>query len=400
MELALRASAAPSPASTSRSHPHKSYSLIKPTPPSTQFKPISVSLPTTSAALSLLALFTSPNDAKALAISKDQIMSSITQVESVIEQAQEAGSGVLGFSQRVFQVVIEALKPGVEAAVPVLKKAGDKALEIASPAVSEASKMAEEAMTSSGIDPDPVVETMASVAQQTTKVIDVAKSIAVSAVEIISSSEPVVIVDAVGAVFLTSLLLPPIWSVISYGLRGYKGTFLVSIQLPIICWKRILMKKMESFTAKDRAGNNRVPFRARIVGVMIRLEELPSKLRGIVRNSKKVEAEIIALKISYLKRISTRSYIVIMDSYCDTAKTVAKALTSLGLKNSWVLVGGFSGGKGWTQSRLGTDSYNVTFAEVLTPSRIIPAAVKSFSATSSTATAVQGSQKLLPGNNQ
>ncbi|KAK9111937.1 hypothetical protein Scep_019456 [Stephania cephalantha] len=400
MELALRASAAPSPASTSRSHPHKSYSLIKPTPPRTQFKPISVSLPTTSAALSLLALFTSPNDAKALAISKDQIMSSITQVESVIEQAQEAGSGVFGFSQRVFQVVIEALKPGVDAAVPVLKKAGDKALEIASPAVSEASKMAEEAMMSSGIDPDPVVETMASAAQQTTKVIDVAKSVAVSAVEIVSSSEPVVIVGAVGAVFLTSLLLPPIWSVISYGLRGYKGQLTPAQTLDLMSTQNYLLVDVRSEKEKDKAGVPCLPSSAKNKLISIPLEELPSKLRGIVRNSKKVEAEIVALKISYLKRISTRSYVVIMDSYCDTAKSVAKALTSLGLKNSWVLVGGFSGGKGWTQSRLGTDSYNVTFAEVLSPSRIIPAAVKSFGATSSTATAVQGSQKLLPGNNQ
>jgi len=45
------------------------------------------------------------------------------------------------------------------------------------------------------------------------------------------------------------------------------------------------------------------------------LEELPSKLKGLVRNAKKVEAEIAALKITYLKKINKGSNIVIMDSW-------------------------------------------------------------------------------------
>lgn len=45
------------------------------------------------------------------------------------------------------------------------------------------------------------------------------------------------------------------------------------------------------------------------------LEELPNKLRGQVRNAKKVEAEVAALKISYLKKINKGSSIVILDSW-------------------------------------------------------------------------------------
>lgn len=78
--------------------------------------------------------------------------------------------------------------------------------------------------------------------------------------------------------------------------------------------------------------------------------------------------------------------------YSDSAKTVARTLTRLGFKNSWIVGDGFSGGRGWLQSRLGTDSYKFSFAEVLSPSRIIPAGVKSFGTSSR-----QSSQKLLPG---
>lgn len=47
---------------------------------------------------------------------------------------------------------------------------------------------------------------------------------------------------------------------------------------------------------------------------IFRLEELPSKLKGLVRSTKQVEADIVALKISYLKRVNKGSNIVIMDS--------------------------------------------------------------------------------------
>lgn len=84
-----------------------------------------------------------------------------------------------------------------------------------------------------------------------------------------------------------------------------------------------------------------------------------------------------------------------MCRYSDVAKIVAKSLTNLGFKNCWVVTDGFSGGRGWLQSRLGTDSYNVSLAQVLSPSRIIPAAASRFGSSSSTA--LQSSRKLLPG---
>lgn len=82
--------------------------------------------------------------------------------------------------------------------------------------------------------------------------------------------------------------------------------------------------------------------------------------------------------------------------YSDSAKTVAKSLTGLGFKNSWILTDGFSGGKGWLQSRLGTESYNLSFGEIFSPSRIISGGTGRFGTTSST---VQIGRKMLPGSN-
>lgn len=76
--------------------------------------------------------------------------------------------------------------------------------------------------------------------------------------------------------------------------------------------------------------------------------------------------------------------------YSDSAKTVARTLTKLGFKNTWVVADGFSGSKGWLQSRLGTDSYNVSFAQVISPSRVISATTRRFGTSTS--------PKLLPGS--
>lgn len=67
------------------------------------------------------------------------------------------GSGILEVSRGVIQAIIEALKPGFDVAVPVLQKAGSKALEVASPAVSSVTKQAQETLHSAGVDPAPVV---------------------------------------------------------------------------------------------------------------------------------------------------------------------------------------------------------------------------------------------------
>ncbi|XP_078160816.1 calcium sensing receptor isoform X2 [Carex rostrata] len=345
--------------------------------------------------LSLLALFSSPGalcEAQAVAISKEDLVSSITKVEETIDQVGGAGSKAVDFASNVFKVLSEVLKPGVDAAVPVLQSAGQEALKIASPVVSDASKQAKEALQSAGVDPSPVFSTVADAAQQTTKVIEGAKPIASATVETITSSDPSVVVVSAGALFLAYLLLPPLWSLFSFTFRGYKGNLTPAQALEGISSQNYLLIDIRSEKDKDKAGVPQLPAASKKNMIAIPLEELPSKLKGLVRSTKQVEADIVALKISYLKRVNKGSNIVIMDSYSDIAKIVAKTLNSLGFSNCWVMTDGFSGRKGWLQSRLGIDSYNLSLVEILSPSRVIPAR---FGTTSSASDSSQ--RKLLPG---
>ncbi|KAK1274287.1 hypothetical protein QJS04_geneDACA013309 [Acorus gramineus] len=361
-----------------------------------QFKPPLLS-PTTSLSLLTLLSTSTPSEAKAFTVAKDQILTSLTKVEDAIDQVEHVGSDVFGFAQSVGKILIDTLKPGVDAALPVLKTAGEEALKVASPAFTEASKQAKEALESAGVDPTSVgtaAKTIADAAQQTTKVIEGAKPIASATVETLSTSDPSVIVVSVGAIFLAYLIVPPIWSAVSFNLRGYKGSLSPAQTLDLISTQNHFLIDIRPEKDKSKAGIPRLPSSAKNKLISIPLEDLPSKLKGLVRNAKQVEAEIVALKISYLKRVNKGSNIVIMDLYSDSAKIVARTLTTLGFKNCWIMSGGFSGNKGWLQSRLGTESYNVTLAEVISPSRVIPATIGRFGSTSSAA--LQSTRKFLP----
>ncbi|KAL4276123.1 hypothetical protein AHAS_Ahas20G0175700 [Arachis hypogaea] len=82
------------------------------------------------------------------------------------------------------------------------------------------------ALQSTGVDPQPIITVAKAVvdtAQQTTKVIEGAKPIASTTVKTISSSDPTVISGTGGALFIAYLLLPPIWSGITFNFRGYKA---------------------------------------------------------------------------------------------------------------------------------------------------------------------------------
>uniref|UniRef100_A0A7N0SVZ9 Rhodanese domain-containing protein n=1 Tax=Kalanchoe fedtschenkoi TaxID=63787 RepID=A0A7N0SVZ9_KALFE len=367
MEMVLRASATPRPSLSSSSRPKPTTTIIPNNKPPQLLKSSSPA----TLSLSLFALFTPPHEAHALTLSKDQIVSSVTQMEKTFNQAQEMSSTVFETAQQVFGIVTEAVKP----ALPVLKQVAEQAFNAASPVLSEASKKAQDAIQSSGFDTEPVVtaaKTVVDAAQQTTKVIEDAQPIASSTVETISSADPTVIVGAGGALFLAYVLLPPILSAISFNLRGYRGDLTPAQTLDLMCTQNHIMVDIRSEKDKNNTGIPRLPTSAKSKMISVPLEDLPAKLRGLVRNSKRVEAEIAALKISYLKKLAKSSNIVILDSYSDSAKLVAKYLTSLGFKNCWIVADGFSGGKGWLQSRLGTDGYNFSFAEVLSPSRIIP----------------------------
>lgn len=78
-------------------------------------------------------------------------------MEKTIDQVQEVGSSFFDTAQHVFEFVANTLKPGVDAALPILQQAGEQAVKITSPVISEASKQAQDVIQSAGFDTAPIV---------------------------------------------------------------------------------------------------------------------------------------------------------------------------------------------------------------------------------------------------
>ncbi|KAE8686234.1 putative NB-ARC domain-containing disease resistance protein [Hibiscus syriacus] len=280
-------------------------------------------------------------------------------VEKTIDQVQEAGSSALDVAQQVFDVVGKALKPAIDAGVPIAKKAGEEALKVASPVISEASRKPKKQFKElvlilslfslllrfiltvlsilkaamhvlSIVDGTKWVEILlATAAKQTTEVIDVAKPLASSTFETITSAEPLTIVGSASALFVAYLLLPPIWSFISYSLRGYKGDLTPAQALDLISTQNYVMVDIRSEKDKDRDGVPRLPSSAK------------KRMIAIPKNS-------------------------------------GENINESRFQQLFVVADGFSGSKGWLQSRLGTDTYNFSAVELLSPSTVFPTAAKRF----------------------
>eukprot|EP00249_Psilotum_nudum_P020082 c27555_g1_i3 orf=815-1642(+) len=239
---------------------------------------------------------------------------------------------------------------------------------------------ADKILKDAGVDTTPVVEAAKSAAViigeavgKTTKVLEDAKPIVSDSFESIVAADPLVLIGSAGVLILLYSIAPSVLSSVVYAARGYKGDLSAPQALDLLTRENYLLVDVRREREKSKSGVPSLPCNTRNKLLSLSVEELPGKLKSQLRDAKKVEAELAAVKISYLKKVNKGSRLVILDAYGDIAKTIARSLTRLGFKNTWVISSGFDGGKGWVQSCLGTDSYKTSITEIVSPSRIIPA---------------------------
>ena len=61
------------------------------------------------------------------------------------------------FTISALKVITDALSPAAKVVIPAVTKAGEEAIKIASPVISDASNQAKEALQGAGIDPNSVI---------------------------------------------------------------------------------------------------------------------------------------------------------------------------------------------------------------------------------------------------
>eukprot|EP00245_Coleochaete_scutata_P013593 TRINITY_DN5585_c0_g1_i1.p1 TRINITY_DN5585_c0_g1~~TRINITY_DN5585_c0_g1_i1.p1 ORF type:complete len:419 (-),score=124.68 TRINITY_DN5585_c0_g1_i1:403-1659(-) len=334
----------------------------------------------------------------------EDLQSAFGTVQDVSKVVLENGGAAFDVTKDFVEQVVDAVKPAVEAAAPVVSQATSTALKAAAPVASDLASQAQKALQDAGVDTKPVLEAAKSVSEvagSTAKsAFEVGSPYAQSTFETLLAQEPVILAAGAGALVLLYLLAPAIGSTVGYNFRGYAGDVTAAQALDLLASQDYTLIDVRTDKEKAKAGIPSLPRNAKKKFVSIGVEELSGKVKGQLRDPRRVEADVAAIKIAALKRINRGSNVILIDAYGDVAKLVAKSLTNLGFKSTYVLSDGFEGRSGWVQSRLQTDSFNLSFAEVFTPSRIIsPGTTKKISrSTQILDVGPRFGTRLLPGD--
>eukprot|EP00475_Leptophrys_vorax_P028772 TRINITY_DN41865_c0_g1_i1.p1 TRINITY_DN41865_c0_g1~~TRINITY_DN41865_c0_g1_i1.p1 ORF type:complete len:404 (+),score=68.10 TRINITY_DN41865_c0_g1_i1:76-1287(+) len=311
----------------------------------------------------------------ARAVEAETIVNALDQVEAFSKQAVDAATQAFDIVSSVTGQVVDAATPFVQKAAPVVIDVTKKAVDAATPYANDLAGQTSKALSDSGVEVAPILsaaKTAVGIAGDVTeKTITVASPYAQTTFETLIAQDPAVLAAGAGGLLLLYLLAPSFGGSIAYAARGYAGEFTAAQALDLLSTEDYTLIDVRTDSQKSRSGTPSLPRNAKSKLVTVAVEEVEGKLRGQIRNSRKVEADITAIKIAALKRLGKGSRIILIDSNGDIAKLVAQSLVSLGFKNTWIVKDGVDGGKGWVQSKLATESAGLSFAEVLSPSRII-----------------------------
>lgn len=335
-----------------------------------------------SVVLLLTGFACTPNPA--IALTAEDVTNAFSQAQELAKQAQGAASTSYSYAKTFLDQFVEVAKPAVETASPYVQEYGQKAIDVAVPVASELAGQAQKLAGQAGIDTNPFVDAAKTAVQaassatgfaasQANRVLGAGKPYAASALDRILAQEPNALALEAGGLILLYLLAPFIFSSIGYTFRGYAGDYTAAQALDVLSTQDFVLIDVRTEKEKSKSGLPSLPRSAKNKLISLPVEELPSRLRGQLRSAKRVEAELTAIKITALKKITKSSKVIVLDAYGGVAKTIAKFLKAYGFRNAYIVRDGFDGGKGWLQSQLGVENATASRTEILSPSRIISA---------------------------
>mmetsp|Transcript_7847 Transcript_7847/g.19568 ORF Transcript_7847/g.19568 Transcript_7847/m.19568 type:complete len:381 (-) Transcript_7847:883-2025(-) len=278
------------------------------------------------------------------------VKSSISAVESGVKVLKEG----YDVAAPVVQKAYNAAAPVVEQTVKVVSDAAAPVVKSALPALESTVGEAGKALEGSGVTSKSVEQAVSVVAKTTTEAATAATPFVTKFFQFLASSDPVTLGEyALGAVALT-YLAPALFGGLGGSFRGYAGDLAAAAALDLLVNDGgALLVDVRTAKEKEGSGIPDLPSSAssRVVEVEFAVTE-DKKLRSQLRDPSGIEAQVTALQIASLKKISKGSKLVIMDRFGPAARTVAKELNRKGYSKVYVLAGGFDGRQGWVQSKL------------------------------------------------
>jgi len=291
-----------------------------------------------------------------------------TAVSTAIEVVKAAGGflrgavdvGITGAKlvQQGVEVAAPVVQQGLDVVTPVVKEAVRVGSDVASPAfkaaaptfqagISEANKF----ISNSGVDVSTINSTTATVVRTTQEGVLPKVS---SFLSYLAVQEPVVLGEYALAATALYFLGPAALGAFGGYLRGFAGDVTAAAALDgLVNDGNTVLIDIRTGKDKELTGVPDVPSAgaSKVIEVEFAATE-DRKLRGQLRDAGSIEAQVTALQIAALKRVSKGSRILLLDRFGPIANAVARELGRKGYSKVFVVSGGFDGRGGWVQSKL------------------------------------------------
>ena len=291
-------------------------------------------------------------DVGGVSVDTEDVVQAVTQAAGVGVEAAKVGA--------------QAAKKGVEVIAPVVERVARDTLL---PAAEKAGSQLSDSLSAAGVDTSvvdsvrsagaPVVEVLGGALRGGVEELAPAAGEALRAGVDVAVTTPEKALIAGAAALLLLQLLPSFGASAASALRGYRGDLSPADALKMVCQGSAVLVDVRTETEKISSGVPDLPGSARSALVSMANDAIADRaLRGQLRDAARIEAEIAALKISSLKRLSRGTNVIVMDARGQgEARNIAKKLSDLGFSSTFIVAGGFSGRGGWTASKLGSQNY-------------------------------------------
>ncbi|KAJ9529986.1 hypothetical protein QJQ45_023226 [Haematococcus lacustris] len=291
--------------------------------------------------------------------------SGVPVVRVAAASALQAAGEVIKAGVTAAQAGVQVLKEGYDIAAPIVEKAYKVAspivgqaikatVDAASPAIKAALPSIQDGLQSTGFTPGVVTDATSAVTQRASTAVSTATPFLTKVLQVVSGAGPVTLAEyALGLAALT-YLVPLLLGGLGGSFRGFAGEVAPAAALDSLANESdVLLIDIRSSKEKEASGVPDLPTSAASKALEVEYASTDDKrLRALLRDPTAMEAQITALQVAALKKISKGTKLVLLDRYGPAARTVAKELGRRGYGKVFVVSGGFDGRGGWVQSKL------------------------------------------------
>lgn len=311
--------------------------------------------------------------------------SAVKQGLEIVDRGVQIASDAYSKVSPVIEKATKSVSPIIEEAVegygkPLASSLASQVSKGASQAVSGVGSLVEQA----GVSPSTVKE----VQKTASTVATTAKPVVSSAIEFVTTTPPMTLLEYAAGATAFTLALPTLTSLLVKNLRGYAGVVSPAIALDkMSTTSQVALIDIRSVSEKEGSGIPDLRDKSKYIELEFAAVKDPN-VRRELKNIGNLEISLTSMQIAALKKVSKSTEVYIMDKNGSLSGAVAKQLSSRGFSKVYTVRGGFSA---WNREKLPIRmATSVSAVEVVAPGAVL------FGSTKKTISDGSTTKKSLP----